>query len=368
MILLFFLAGCKKKEEKDSEKKIMSVEVAQPMIDSIVLKESYPGNLMAHQQVDIMARVDGIIKKVHVPSGSKVMKGQLLYSIEDTKYRDAVIQAKANIKTAESSKAYYTRQVEAMQKAYKDKAVSEIELLQAESNLEQSISQIENYKAVLKNAETMLGYCEVRAPFDGTISLQNYDEGAYINGETTPIKINTIYNDDILYAYISIPESLFIKVQKSSSKKGLKLDSVAVNFTEPLEHKYYSKINYEAPEVNPSTGTVTLRFDLNNKYKELKSGMYVNIELPYGIASNALLIKDASIMTDEHGKYVFTVNDSNKVVYTPISVGEVYQDTLRILESGLTPDSHYIVDALLKVKNGEIVKPFERWKEKSETK
>ena len=358
IIVLFFTFGCKKAKIEDKNEKPIRVEVAYPLDREVTLSESYPGNLVAMRQVDIMVRVDGILKKIHVPSGSRVKAGQLLYSIEDSKYRDAVNQAKANLATAESSHAYYTRQVEALKKAFQDQAVSEMELLQGISNLEQSKAQIDNYKAALSNAQTMLGYCEIRAPFDGTISLQEFDEGALLNGETTPVKINTIYNDNILHAYISIPEKRYLQLTENISKENLSLDNVRITFSEPLSHDYFSKINYQAPEINPSTGTVTLRFNLDNPYGELKPGMSVSVDLPYEYSRNALLIKDASIGTDQQGKYVYLVNDSNRVVYTPVEVGQLYEDTLRIVNKGIDSKSRYIVDALLKVRNGSHVDPY----------
>ena len=360
IFVLVFMIGCRKAKIEDKPDKPVKVEVAFPLEKEVVLTESYPGNLVALRQVDIMARVDGIIKKIHVQSGSKVKEGQLLYSIEDSKYRDAVNQAKANLITAESSHAYYTRQVEALKKAFQDQAVSEMELLQGISNLEQATAQIDNYKAALSNAQTMLGYCEIRAPFDGTISLQEFDEGAYVNGETTPVRINTIYNDDILHAYISIPEKRYMQLTENIKKENFSLDSVRITFSEPLSHDYFSKINYQAPEINPSTGTVTLRFNLDNSYGELKPGMYVNVDLPYGFSRNALIINDASIGTDQQGKYVYLVNDSNRVVYVPIEVGQLYEDTLRIINKGIDPKSRYVVDALLKVRNGSHVDPYFR--------
>lgn len=358
--MLFFvtIAGCKKEDDSDKHKPEEKVKVEFPEVRSVTLTENYPGNLVALKEVDIMARVDGIIKTVHVPSGSKVRQGQLLYSIEDSKYLDAVNQAKAELTIAESNNAYYIKQVSALEKAYQEQAVSEIELLQGQNNLQQSIAQIENCKATLSNAQTMLGYCQIRAPFDGTISLQAFDEGAYINGETNPVKINTIYNDDVLHAYISIPESQYLRMTENLSTQRLNLDSVLILFSEPLQHQYYSKINYSAPEVNPTTGTVTLRFNLDNTYGELKSGMYINVALPLGVDDKALLVKDASIGTDQAGKYLYLVNDSNRVVYTPIEVGQVYDDTLRIVNKGITDKSRYVVDALLKVRNGMKVIPF----------
>lgn len=353
------LTACHSKDKKSAPQEEMPVAVAMPTVESVLLTTSYPGNLVAEKEVNIMGRVNGVVYKVHAPSGSKVHKGQLLYSIEDTKYRDAVQQAQASLKTAQSGYEYYKQQYAAMQKAFKVDAVSEMELLQAKNNMQQSEADIENAQAALTTAKTMLGYCSVTAPFDGTLSLQTFDQDELVNGEDEPVKLNTIFNDDILHAYISIDENQYLKLMNSLNKGDINLDSVEVIFSQPLLHPYYSKINYTAPEVNTSTGTVTLRFNLDNKWGELKSGMYMNVKVPYELDRDAILIQNKSIGTDQLGKYVYVVNDSDKVVYTPIEVGPVYNDTLRVVTKGLTPESRYVTEAMLKVKDGMKVKPIE---------
>ena len=357
--MILCLQACHSHDKKSAaEDEDMPVTVAYPVVETVTLTNSYPGNLVAEKEVDIMARVDGVVTKVYAPSGSKVKKGQLLYSIEDTKYRDAVIQAKASLATAESGYEYYSKQYEAMKKAFKVDAVSEMELLQARNNMQQSEADIENAKAALATAQTMLGYCSITAPFDGTLSLQTFDQDELVNGEAQPVKLNTIYNDDVLHAYISIDERQYIQLMNNMSSGDIKLDSVEITFTEPLPHKYFSKINYTAPEVNTSTGTVTLRFNLENPWGELKSGMYMNVLLPYELDKDAVLIENKAIGTDQLGKYVYAVNDSNKVVYTPIEAGAVYADTLRVVKKGLDPQSRYVTEALLKVRDGMTVKPM----------
>ena len=99
-----------------------------------------------------------------------------------------------------------------------------------------------------------------------------------------------------------------------------------------------------------------LKCRIKNTYNELKPGMFVQVKLPYASTSDAILVKDSSIGSDQLGKYLYVVNDSNKVVYTPIKVGDVYQDSMRIVLSGLTPKSRYVTKALLKVRDGMTVK------------
>lgn len=109
--------------------------------------------------------------------------------------------------------------------------------------------------------------------------------------------------------------------------------------------------------MNTATGTILLKGTVRNIDNELKDGMYVTVRLPYGVNPKAVLVNDASIGTDQLGKYVYVVNDSNKVVYTHIEVGELYQDSLRIVNSGLKGGEKYVTKALLTVRNGEEVKP-----------
>lgn len=349
--------GCKKDKEKETAPTGPEpVAVASPMVQTVTLTQTYPGNLQAMRQVDIMARVDGVLR-VHAESGAKVKKGQLLYSIDDAKYRDAVRQAEATLATSQANFEYYKKQYAAMQKALQADAVSEMEVLQAKNNMEQSRASIDNARAALDEARTMLGYCRITAPFDGTLALQTYDKDSYINGEASPVKLNTLYNDDTVFAYISIDETRYAQLIADREKEGLKLDSVKINFNTPLPHTYYSRIDYSAPDVSTTTGTVTLRFTIDNRYGELKSGMYMNVQLPYGIARDAMLVRDASIGTDQLGQYLYLVNDSDKVVYTPIETGELFADTLRIVTKGVTPDSRYVTQALLKVRDGMKVKP-----------
>lgn len=92
----------------------------------------------------------------------------------------------------------------------------------------------------------------------------------------------------------------------------------------------------------------------------LKSGLYVSITLPYGKESQAILIPDASIGTDQLGKYVYVVNDSGMVRYRHIEVGQLIDDSLRQITGGLSPQERYVTRALMKVREGMKVKPISK--------
>ena len=110
--------------------------------------------------------------------------------------------------------------------------------------------------------------------------------------------------------------------------------------------------------VDLNTGTLTVRANFDNPQGILKSGLYVSITLPYGEADNAMLVKEASIGTDQLGKYLYLVNDSNIVRYRHIEIGQLIGDTLRQVTGGLSPQDRYVTKALMKVRDGMKLKPM----------
>lgn len=350
--------GCKKKETAAGSE-TPEVQVATPVVDSVTLHRTYPGFIRALNSADVVGRVDGQLLTQHYNDGDYVTKGQVLFTIESSKYRDAVQQAQASLKTAESQYAYASRQYDAMQKAIQADAVSEMELLESKNSMNSAKASIQNAKAALATAQENLGYCTVRATRSGHCTMATVSTGNYISGEGSPVVLATIYDDSEVKAVFEIEDAqyeMMMNGQPAGENKLLR--AIPLKFQQDLPHAYTADLSYISPNVQTNTGTIRLEGKLSNKYKELKDGMYVTVDLPYGTEPKAILIKDASIGTDQLGKYVYVVNDSNKVVYTPIEVGDVYQDSLRIVNKGLTPKDRYITKALLTVRNGEEVKPI----------
>ena len=145
--------------------------------------------------------------------------------------------------------------------------------------------------------------------------------------------------------------------QGTAQQKDTLPRQITVNLGEDGIQPYPATLDYFAPNVDLSTGTLNLRARLDNPKGLLKSGLYVSITLPYGKESQAILIPDASIGTDQLGKYVYVVNDSDRVRYRHIEVGQLIDDSLRQITGGLSPQERYVTRALMKVREGMKVKP-----------
>ena len=206
---------------------------------------------------------------------------------------------------------------------------------------------------------TNLGYCTVTAPISGYISDAKIKVGNVISGSVQPVALADIYDNTELSAVFEIEDSQYeTMVASMNGEDGNLYKAIPLKFRDALPHSYTADLSYEAPSVNQSTGTILLKGKVKNIDNELKDGMYVTVSLPYGANPKSVLIKDASIGTDQLGKYVYVVNDSNKVVYTPIELGEVFQDSLRVIDKGILPGMKYVSKALLTVREGETVKPI----------
>lgn len=360
IVVALIVSGCQHKKKTDSYgDEARPVEVAEAFTDSVVLYNTYPAYLLAEYYAEVVGLVNGRLMTMNYSSGQHVTKGQTLFTIDPTLYQDAYNRAEATLKSNESNLAYSKQHYEAVLKALEDNAVSRMEVLQAESDYRQAEASVKDSKAALHTAEVNLGYCNVTAPISGYITKNELSTGNYITGADTPVKLAEIYDNTHLYAEFEVEDSRYETMTAGNALEEKTLyKNVPLKFQEPLKNTYTADLTYIAPSVERSTGTITLQGKVTNIDNELKAGMYVTISLPYGENPKAVLVKDASIATDQLGKYMYVVNDSDIIVKRRIDVGEIYQDSLRVINRGIEPGDKYITKALLTVRAGEKVRPL----------
>ena len=355
------LASCSKDRERDSTSP-RKVEVASPIqMDSVVVYSSYPATLESDSEADVVARVNGQITHKYFENGAYVSKGQALFSIEPTVYAAQVNEYKAQVASAESQLDYASKHLRALEQAYADNAVAKMDVIQAQSARDEAQAEVNQAKATLATAATRLGYCTVTAPVSGRISAATLDVGAYVAGENAPVTLATIYDEGNLEACFSIADHEYVTI--ADAGEGFRnpiYRNIPVsigNAEDSSAPQFRASVVYESPSVESSSGNIKMKARLLTSDKRLRPGMYGLVMLPTGIVDNALLVNDASISTDQRGKYLYVVNDSDRIVYTPIEVGQLYQDTLRLVTKGLKATDRYVTRAMLNVRAGEKVIP-----------
>ena len=337
---IVLLTGCKEKSLQ-TEMPAPSISVATPVVQDITLTKDYPGYLSSDRIVNLVARVNGYLQSSQLVPGAKVKKGDLIFVIEPEVYLNNVTQAEAALNTAKAQTEYARSNYERMKEAAKSGAVSQIQVLQAESTAAEMEASVNNAEAALKTARTNLSYCYIRAPYDGRVTRASYDVGNYINGAVQPVTLATLYKDDIMYANFNIEDNQFMRMKMIAAQNDpyVKMPThVSVRLGQDGRQRYTGTLDYLSPNVDLSTGTLNVRANLENK--------------------DAVLVRDASIGTDQLGKFLYIVNDSNIVRYRHIEPGQLVNDTLRQVISGIRPNEQYVTTALLKVRDGMSIKPI----------
>ena len=354
--------GCDK-NQKTTTVEALPVEVAKPVVKDVTLTRDYPGYLIAETSIDVVGRVNGTLLSKNYPSGERVKKGQTLFVVDPTLYQNAVKQAEAALKTAQANLVYARSNYDRMKEAIKSDAVSRIQLVQAESNVESCEAAVSNAEAELKTARTNLSYCYIKSPIDGIADLAEYSDGAYISGEGNPVKMTTVYKDDKMYSYfdISYNQYLAFELLRAADTKIPQADHyVTLRVGTDGSKTWRGKLNYLSPSFSLTTGTMRLRAELDNPDGILKPGLYVSVTLPYATAEKAVLVDNASIGTDQLGKFLYVVNDSNVVNSRHIEIGQLVDDGMRIVTSGLSLNERYVTKALMKVRQGMKIQPIEK--------
>ena len=365
LMYIFFalpiLTGCKEKKSAGAMGGMPTPEISvtKPIIKNVTLTKDYPGYLTTEKTVNLVARVNGTLQSVSYAPGGRVKKGQLLFVIEPTLYNDKVAQAEAELKTAQAQLEYARNNYSRMKEALKSDAVSQIQVLQSESSVTEGVAAVSNAEAALSTARTNLGYCYVRAPFDGTISKSTVDVGSYVGGSLQPVTLATIYKDDQMYAYFNVADNQWLEMSMNNQQPTKDLPKkIMVQLGKEGTESYPATLDYLSPNVDLNTSTLIVSTNFDNPQGVLKSGLYVRITLPYGEADHAILVKEASIGTDQLGKFLYAVNDSDIVHYRHIEIGQLINDTLRQVLGGLSPQERYVTEALMKVRDGMKIKPI----------
>lgn len=352
--IMALVSGCSGKDTGLSREP-MKVYVEKPAVKEVVLQRQYPGYVSAQNSVDIVARVSGYLVSAPFTGGSLVREGQLLFVIEPDQYKDAVNKAEAALENARAQLDYAENNYVRMSEAARSDAISEIDLIQSATQLLAAKSGVKDAEAALSSAKTTLGYCYIKAPYSGRITLGTLSNGNYVAGSASPVKLATLYEENLMYAYFNIEDRQFANmVAQDRSVLG---DTVYVALQTAVPARFPAVLDYVSPNIDLSTGTLRLRAEIDNGEGILKDGMYVNVSLPYGRSDSAILVKDASVGSDQLGNYLYVVSKSDTVEYRHVETGELVDDTMRIVTKGIGADETYVTRAVLKVRDGMRVTP-----------
>jgi membrane fusion protein (multidrug efflux system) len=294
--------------------------------------------------------------------GSMVKKGQLLYTIDQLPYKNAVDEAAAALADANGLMIKAKNDLDRIEPLAAIGAVSQRELVAARASYTSSKAMVESSEASLRNAKIELGYCSVVAPISGMIGISKFKVGDYVSKGPQFI-MNTVSSIDNIRVRFTISEKEYLRITRLMQQMGVilgsKPDNVKMTLADGTSYPLKGKLNFADRQVDPSTGALTLEAQFKNADNILRPGQYVKLKLVTDFRNNVLLIPQRAVNEMQGMFQVFAVGDSNKLSLKLIKIGPQYNMSY-IVEEGLTQGDRIVVGGTQMLRSGTIINPVNK--------
>ena len=357
-LVLVLLAGCEQNTFVPPPPP--KVDVALPVQRPITRYLEATGNTAPIKSVDLVARVQGFLQSIDYKDGDFVKEGTPLFTIEPETYKLKLDQAKA----AEAGAEATLKQAEADFKRQTDlvarQAVSQSTLDTSTSTRDNAQATLQQAQANTRIAEVNYGYTKVTAPFDGVVSAHLVSIGELV-GAASPTQLATIVALDPIYVNFNVNEQDVLRIRAEARRKGLtaadlKQTPVEVGLQSEEGYPHEGKLDYAAPTINQSTGTLAVRGVIPNADRVLLPGYFVRVRVPVDKEQDALMIPDTALGSDQSGRYALVVTADNVVEQRKVQTGPI-DNGLRVIDGGLKGDDRIVIAGMLRVIPGEKVDP-----------
>ena len=284
-ISLFTFSSCKKKSSSDENSLIIPVETTQVKRKTVSKEVKYMGDVKAEQEVKIFSKIPDRIVRFEVDEGDYVKKGDVIAIIEATKIEQTVIQAKAALVSAKAQLANLKAEYERAQRLINENAMSKQQFDAIKTQYEAAQALVEQAEAGVAQAESQLQDANVTAPISGIIGVRNYEQGDMATG---PLPLVTVVKMDRVKVEVDAPEQDFgqLKIGQCATLKVLSYP----------DKTFTGTINKISPILDPITRMGKIEIIVDNRDKQLKPGMFAEVQICVNSFENVLTIPKHAVI------------------------------------------------------------------------
>ena len=337
------------------------VDVAMPVQRPVTHYLEVTGNTAPIKSVDLVARVQGFLQSIDYEDGAFVKEGTTLFTIEPETYKLKLDQAKAAEAGAQASVKQTETDFQRQSTLVARQAATEAILETSTANRDNARANLLQAQANTAIAQVNYGYTKVTAPFDGIVTAHLVSVGELVGAATPPTQLATIVALDPIYVNFNVNEQDVLEIRAEARRRhltpaDLRQVPVEVGLQSETGYPHVGNLDYAAPTVNQSTGTLAARGIIPNPNRVLLPGYFVRVRVPIEKDVDALLVPDTALGSDQSGRYVLIVNGENVVEQRKVTIGQL-DDGLRVIEGGIKPDDRVVIAGLLRVIPSQKVDP-----------
>jgi len=364
-ILLSALMACGKEEKSGNPQGAappaaeVGVITLQPR--DVPIENEYAGRTAGFREVEVRARVTGIVQKRTYVEGQRVKAGDILFNIDPAPFAVALARAQARLQDAEAQLRQAERDWTRVSALFAENAISARERDTSQSTLDLARANLAAASTDVEAARIDLSYTRVEAPVSGITSLEVRSEGSLVGPGTADSLLTRITQLDPLYVNFSYPDTDALRQRQLLASGELTMVggerlAAELRFGDGTVYGQQGHISFTDSSIDPATGTVRARAVFPNPDASILPGQFVRI-VPKGLVRQAaMVVPQAAVMQGPQGTFVYLVGDDSKAKVQPVRPGSTIGAEW-LIEEGLKPGDQVIVDGVIKVRPGAPVKP-----------
>jgi membrane fusion protein (multidrug efflux system) len=318
----------------------------------------YTGQTAGSREVEVRARVTGILLKRSFVEGGAVKQGQSLYTIDPAPFQAALARADADVGVAVARLDQARRESARMRALVADKFASQKLADDAASAEAIAEAELKSARARLTEARLNLEYTRVESPASGIASRSLRSEGTLVSGPD--VLLTTVTQIDPIWVNFGIPDDERLRLQRESDAGRLVLPKdgrfeVTVRLADGSVYGRAGRLAFADIRVSGQTGTSDARAELPNPQGRLRPGQFVRVTLSGATRPNAMLVPQRAVLEGPQGKFVYVVDEKSAAQARPVEVGE-WAGSDWIVTGGLKPGERVIIDGVMRIGPGAPVR------------
>jgi RND family efflux transporter MFP subunit len=294
-----------------------------------------PGTMQPFADAPIYARTSGYLKRWHVDIGARVRTGQLLAEIDTPELDQQLMQARADLATAEANARLAKLTADRYRDLIKSDSVSQLDLDNANGNLEAKQTAVESARANVGRLEQLQGFRRIEAPFDGTITARNTDVGALVDPGGGAKELFHIAAMHTLRVFVNVPQ-----VYSRAAQPGITAELTLKEFP---GRRFSGRLVRTAGAIDVASRTLLTEVDVDNPKNELLPGSYAEVHFKLPSAASTLRLPVDALIFKSDGLQIATIDASNRVAVVTVAAGRDFGDTVEIV-SGLSGNERVVVN------------------------